>query len=214
MIVPPSIRKFVDVFSALPGIGPRQAVRLAFHFVYKGGGLIKEAIAALSEIEKVKICKQCFYIVASPQTNADHTRKNAEVNTMLCDICADKKRNQKVIAIVEKETDLISIENTGKYSGRYLILGDLRKRGMLEPDQKLKLENLKDFIKKDLGGKAEEIIIAINPTSVGGVNAEFITKELKPLAAKITRLGIGIPSGGEIEFADEDTLTGALERRS
>ena len=206
MKIPDQIRRFVDVFSALPGIGPRAAIRLAFHFIYKGGGLGSEAIRAIEELQKIRICKLCFYIA----TNDDG----------VCEICRDKKRNQKVIAIVEKDTDLISIENSGKYNGRYLILGDLRKKGILEPDQKLKLQSLKDWVEKlpkstaETSGKAEEIIIAVNPTSVGNLNARFIADELKPFAARITRLGIGIPSGGEIEFADEDTLGEALNRRS
>lgn len=200
MRIPDSIKRFVDVFSTLPGIGPRQAIRLAFHFIYKGAGLSGEAIRAIEELQKIKICKQCYYIA----THDDG----------ICDICRDKKRNQKVIAIVEKDTDLISIENSGKYDGRYLILGDLRKKGVLEPDQKLKLQSLIEWIKKSLDGKAEEIIIAVNPTSVGNLNARFIADELKSFAKKVTRLGIGIPSGGEIEFADEDTLGEALNRRS
>ncbi len=200
MRTPDSIKRFIEVFSALPGIGPRQAIRLAFHFIYKGSALSSEAVRALEELQKIKICKQCFYI----STNDDS----------LCEICRDKKRNHKVIAIVEKDTDLISIENSGKYNGRYLILGDLRKKGILEPDQKLKLQSLIDWTKKLEGGKAEEIIIAVNPTSVGNLNAKFIADELKPYATKVTRLGIGIPSGGEIEFADEDTLGEALNRRN
>ncbi len=203
MKIPEHIRKFADIFSKLPGVGPRQAIRLAFYYVYKGGGLADETIRALEDIKKIKICKNCFYIYDSSLKNSDG----------LCDICRDSKRNMKLIAIVEKETDLISIENTRKYNGRYLILGDLRKKGVLEPDQKLKLENLKDFIKRLDGGKAEEIIIAVNPTSVGLINAKVIADEMKSYANKITRLGIGIPSGGEIEFADEDTLGEALEGR-
>lgn len=208
MKLPDYLKKFVEVFSSLPGIGPRQAIRLAFHFVSKGGGLANEAITALQEIEKVRLCRDCSFVHMNPEG--------------LCDICRDAdagRRNKKIIAIVEKETDLISIENTGKFRGRYLILGDLRKKGILEQDQKLKLDNLKSFIKAfpqggaGEPGKAEEIIIAVNPTSIGIVNSKVIADELKPFANKITKLGIGIPSGGEIEFADEDTLGEALEGR-
>jgi len=205
MRIPESIKKFADIFSELPGIGPRQAVRLAFYLVYKGGGITEEAARAIKNLGEIKICKQCFFI----STTED----------LLCDICRDKNRNQKVIAVVEKDTDLISLENTGKFNGRYLILGDLRRKGILESDQKLKLQALKDWIKtlpegSSAGsGQAEEIIIAVNPTSVGNLNATSIAEELKPFTKKITRLGIGIPSGGEIEFADADTLGSALERR-
>lgn len=123
--------------------------------------------------------------------------------------------------IVEKETDLISIERTKKFKGRYLILGDLKKGGFLEPEQKLRLNNLKSFIKKSCPDPAEgkpcqieEIIIATNPTTYGDLNAMIIQKELEGYAKKFSRLGRGIPTGGEIEFADEETLEQALERRS
>mgnify|MGYP001565954091 CR=1 FL=1 len=199
MKTPEAIKKFVDVFSQLPGIGPRQAIRLTFYFIHQGVAFETEAAKALAELRGIKICKQCFYI---------HENVNG-----LCDICGDTKRNEKLIAIVEKETDLLSIENTGKFAGRYLILGDLRKNGILESDQKLRIQSFKSWITERLNGKAEEIIIAINPTTYGDLNASLIGKELQEFTNKISRLGRGIPTGGEIEFADEDTLSNALERR-
>lgn len=116
--------------------------------------------------------------------------------------------------IVEKETDVLSMENTNKYIGRYLVLGIIPKTGLLDDSQKLKLQNLKSFIEKECSGKAEEIILAFNPTTVGDFHASLIAKELNPFAKKISRLGRGLPTGGEIEFADEDTLGSALEGRS
>ena len=115
--------------------------------------------------------------------------------------------------IVEKETDLISLERPKKFSGRYLVLGELTKSGVLESVQKLRLNNLKEFIKRELNGQAQEIIVAINPTAYGDLNAMIISKELEGFSKKITRLGRGIPTGGEIEFSDEETLGQALERR-
>ena len=115
--------------------------------------------------------------------------------------------------IIEKETDLVSLERPKKFKGRYLILGELLKSGVLESGQKLRLNNLKSFIKKELNGQAEEIIIATNPTVYGDLQAMIIAKEFNNMAKKITRLGRGIPTGGEIEFADEETLGQALERR-
>ncbi len=199
MRIPAAIRKFVEIVSGLPGIGPRQAIRLAFYFIERGVGFQGEINRVISDFKKIKICRQCFYI----HENSDG----------LCDICRDETRSQKVIAIVEKETDLMSIENTGQFRGRYLILGDLRKTGVLEASQKLRLKSLASWIKKDLGGRAEEIIIAMNPTPQGDLMADLIKEEFKGLASKITRLGRGIPSGGEIEFADEETLGSALKRR-
>ncbi len=199
MKVPSPLIKFVEIFSALPGVGPRQAIRLAFFFVEQGLAFNDEVAKTILALKGVKVCRQCFYI---------HQNESG-----LCDICSDKNRNQKLIAIVEKETDLASIENTGQFNGRYLILGDLTRAGILEAAQKLRLNSLKDWIKKELNGKADEIIVALNPSPQGELMTSLITEELKDFAEKITRLGRGIPSGGEIEFADEETLGSALKRR-
>src|SRR3989344_2861776 len=132
MKVPSPLNKFVEIFSALPGIGPRQAIRLAFFFIQQGGAFNDEVAKTVLSLKAIKICRQCFYIHQS--------------GSGLCDICGDKNRDQRVIAIVEKETDLASIENTGEFNGRYLILGDMRRTGILEAGQKLRLKSLKDWI--------------------------------------------------------------------
>jgi recombination protein RecR len=200
MKIPKLIRPFVDTFSKFPGIGPRQAIRLAFYMIGQGVGAQDEVIRILKDLKNVKACKQCFYI---------HENKSG-----LCEFCEDGHRDQSVIAVVEKETDVLSIENTGKFNGRYLVLGDIRKTGILGTDQKLRLQSLKKWIEKEEKGKAKEIIVAINPTTEGDIIAGFITEDLKPYAKSVSRLGRGIPTGGEIEFADEDTLGDAIEGRS
>ena len=194
-----SAKKLVDALSDLPGIGPRQATRIVLYLIRQGHGLQKELESAVGELKKVKVCSQCFYVHENPGK--------------LCDICLDNKRDQSIIAIVEKETDLISIENTGRYRGRYLVIGELSRGGLLGPDQKLKLRSLRTWIGKNCSGLASEIIIAFNPNAQSNFVAEQIIGELKTSAGKITRLGIGIPSGGEIEFADDETLGGALRGR-
>lgn len=200
MKVPKSIKQFVDIFSRLPGIGPRQAIRLAFYFVRQGKAFQQDFLKAVENLKDINICRQCFYI--------------AEGKENLCDYCSDKNRNQGIIAIVEKETDILSIENTKKFNGRYLVLGDVRKSGIMETDQKLRLQSLKKWIEKELGGTTEEIIVAVNPTTEGDIISSLIAEEMRSFAKKVTRLGRGIPTGGEIEFADEDTLGSAIERRS
>ncbi|MEK7553496.1 MAG: toprim domain-containing protein [Patescibacteria group bacterium] len=197
---PQQIKNFIEAFSGLPGIGPRQAMRLAFKLVAGGKNKIEELSKSISELKNLKLCSQCFFI----HSNFEN----------LCDICKNPNRRKNIIMIVEKETDIISLERPRKFNGRYLILGELNKAGILESGQKLRLNNLKTFISKELGGQAEEIIIATNPTTYGDLSASIITKELAGFAKKITRLGRGIPTGGEIEFADEDTLGAALERRN
>jgi len=190
----------VDEISKLPSIGPRQATRLAFYVAGLGKNKIREISDAVSGLGNLTTCARCF---------RTHLGRGN-----LCSICSDASRSKDLIAIVEKETDLMSLEKTKKFSGWYLVIGELHKTGDLEPEQKLRLASLKTFIKKELGGQAEEIILAVNPTVYGDLNASLLKKELGEYAKKITRLGRGIPTGGEIEFADEDTLSSALERRS
>ncbi|MEK7555365.1 MAG: toprim domain-containing protein [Patescibacteria group bacterium] len=198
-MLPDPIKNFIAIFSKLPSIGLRQATRLAFFMISKGKNQIEETAKAISDLKLLKICSMCFFI---------HSNKDD-----LCDICRDSQRQKNIFMVIEKETDLISIERTKKFKGRYLVLGELAKSGNLETSQKLRLNHLKNIIKKELGTKSEEIIIATNPTTYGDLNAMIITKELKDFTKKITRLGRGIPTGGEIEFADEETLGQALERR-
>ncbi len=203
MKLPAPIQKVVDELSELPSIGPRQAIRLAFHLITEGKQNIHDLAVSIAELGKIKTCERCFFI---------HQNDGP-----LCDICGNKNRAQGVIMVVEKETDLISLENTGKYTGRYFIIGEVPKTGFLEDWQKLRLQSLKNFIAKaapdGLGGTADEIILAFNPTALGDLQASLLTKELGPIAKKLSRLGRGLPTGGEIEFADDETLGSALEGR-
>ena len=201
------IKKFTEIFSKFPSIGPRQAMRLAFFIAGLGKTKIKEISDAVSELYGLNTCARCFHTFTL-------TANPGRSDEKLCPICSDPTREKGIIAIIEKETDLISLEKKKKFNGRYLLLGELDKTGELEPEQKLRLNNLKTFIKKELRGKADEIILAINPTVYGDLNAALLKKELEECAEKITRLGRGIPTGGEIEFADEETLGQALERRN
>lgn len=200
MTIPVLIRQFVDAFAELPGVGPRQAIRLAFYFIGQGGGFNEKISDAVLSLKNIKLCKECFNITAN--------------GNGICEICSDEKRDKSLIAIVEKETDLISMENTKKFNGTYLILGDLRKTGIIDAGQKNRIAVLKDRINRNLDGKAQEIIIAFNPTTYGDINNQIVAKELQPFTEKISRLGRGIPTGGEIEFADEETLSEAIKRRN
>ena len=216
-MLPDPIKKFAEEFSKLPSIGPRQATRLAFYISSLGKNKIKEISDAISGLNNLETCPRCFRAF-TPHLSAGHSDK-----AKLCAICSDPTRSKSVIAIVEKETDLISLEKTKKFNGWYLIIGELHKNGELEPEQKLRMASLKNFIssregsasggKKELTGKADEIILAVNPTIYGDLNASLLKKELSEYAGKITRLGRGIPTGGEIEFADEETLGQAIDKR-
>jgi len=199
-MIPEPIKKFIEAFAKLPSIGPRLATRLAFYLTKLDKPTLNQLESAFDDLKKVERCEQCFFL--------------KETGKKLCAICSDQKRDKTTIAIIEKETDLMSLEKTRKFIGHYLLLEELPERGVLEPAQKLRLQHLKERIKKELNGKAKEIIIALNLNTLGDFTADIIRQEFKDLAEKITRLGRGIPTGGEIEFADEETLSNALERRS
>jgi recombination protein RecR len=200
MKLPEPVQKVVDELSELPSIGPRQAVRLAFYLIGQGPKDLHDLSEAIGRLAAIKICTQCYFI---------HQNDDG-----LCDICANPARNEHIIMVVEKETDLLSLENTKRYTGRYFIIGQIPKTGFLEPWQKNRLATLAQFVRESLGGQADEIIFAFNPTALGDFQSSLLMKELSPLAKKISRLGRGLPTGGEIEFSDDETLGASLERRS
>jgi recombination protein RecR len=201
MKLPDPIQKVADELAELPSIGPRQAIRLAFFLVGRKKNSIRSLAVSIDNLRNIKTCAQCFFIHQNPGE--------------LCDICGNPNRNQRVIMVVEKETDLVSLENTNKYTGRYFISGEITKTGILEDWQKARLESLKNQIQKNgEGSQVDEIIFAFNPTALGDLQTSILAKELRPFAKKISRLGRGLPTGGEIEFADDETLSSSLERRS
>lgn len=194
---PKRIERLAAVLSELPGIGPRQALRLAFYVADLPPRNLQDFIEALTALKDVGHCQQCFFI---------HEEK-----TPICNVCKDPKRTGKIVAIVEKDTDRITLEHTKQFVGHYLILGKLPNDGILSELVKSRLKSLMQrFSKED---PASEFVIALSPTTVGDVNASVIAQMLSGYAQKITRLGRGIPTGGEIEFADEETLQNALKNR-
>ena len=191
-MIPNSIKKLVDFFTRLPSLGPRQAIRLAFYLANWTKNDLREFGESLKMLENLKICPNCNF----PHENKDE----------ICNICSDPNRQKNIIALVEKTTDLITLEQSKNFWGTYFVVHDFKKG-------QSNLQNLKTRIEKDLGGQIEEIILAISPTTYGDINADIMINELKNHAKKITRLGRGIPTGGEIEFADEDTIKSAFDNR-
>ncbi len=200
MKLPDPVQKVVDALAELPSIGPRQAIRLAFYLINEGKENLHTLAESVDGLRAIKICARCYFI---------HENEGS-----LCDICANAARNMRIIMVVEKETDLLSLENTKKFTGRYFIIGQIPKTGFLEDWQKTRLQNLKRFVTEELGGQADEMVFAFNPTTLGDFQTSLVMKELMPFAKKISRLGRGLPTGGEIEFSDDETLGSALERRS
>ncbi len=196
-----TIQKLIEHFSKFPTVGRRTAERFVFYLMKTSKPEVKELINSIAEVKnKVKICTSCF--------------KSFEGEQELCSICSDGHRDKKVICIVEKEVDLESIEKTRKFKGTYFILGGTflsaeKEKNKKEIEQRIK--KLIERIKKQ--PELEEIILAINPTPAGNNTCLWIQRKLKPLNIKTTHLGCGLPVGGELEYADGETISSAFESR-
>jgi len=193
-----SIKKLIDLFAKFPTIGPRTAARFVFYLMRLGNQEIDNLVSAILDLKKsVKICKSCFNLFSGQND--------------ICQICANSRRDKTLLCVVEKETDLTVLEKTKKYQGFYFILGvafgALKKSGI----EKLRVKELEQKIKNN--PEIEEIIIAVNPTTEGEATALYLERLLKPYDKKITRLGRGLPTGGELEYSDEETLGAAFEGR-
>jgi len=194
---PPSIQKLINLFSKFPTIGPRTAARFVFYLLKAPDAEVKEIADSIASLKStVKQCSFCF--------------NPFEGEGDLCEICKNPRRDQTILCVVEKETDLIPIEKTKKYPGRYFVLGGALSR--------FNHEDLKDLRTAELLARVgqkeiQETIIATNSTMEGESTALYLERILKPLGKKITRLGRGLPLGGELEYADEETLGSALDGR-
>jgi recombination protein RecR len=189
------VSKLVDQLKRLPGIGQKTAQRLAFHLLRVAP---EEALALADAIRDAKLnvhqCSVCHNI-----TDADP-----------CLYCSGATRNRKIICVVEEPNSIGSVEKTRQYSGLYHVLG-----GALSPLQGIGPEqlHLKSLIERLKGNTVEEIIIATNPTAEGEATAVYLSKLIKPLGVRVTRIGVGIPVGSDLEYADEVTMLKAMEGR-
>ncbi len=208
------IQKLTNLFSQFPTVGQRTAKRFVFYLIKLEKENLTELINSLKDLqENISLCQFCF----NP-TQAD---------SKLCQICQDSSRNKKIICLVEKETDLISIENTKKHKGIYFILGGLL--GFKKTEKDLRIEELQNRLKNpekflpagEAGGikntEFSEIIIALNSVPEGRATASLVEKEIREIFPsadfKITYLAKGLPFGGELEYADQETLESAFEGR-
>jgi recombination protein RecR len=189
------ITRLIDELKRLPGIGQKTAQRLAFHILRAD---LEEATALADAIrtakEKIRECSICNNI-----TDVDP-----------CFYCTSATRNHKVICVVEAPHNIVAVEKTRQFSGLYHALG-----GALSPLQGVGPEQLKikSLIERLKGGTVEEIIVATNPTAEGEATAVYISKLIKPLGIRVTRIGVGIPVGSDLEYADEITMLKAMEGR-
>jgi recombination protein RecR len=189
------LARLIDELKRLPGIGQKSAQRIAFHLERAPREDVERfATALLDAKDKIKLCSQC----------------NNFTDIDPCGYCADPTRNPEVICVVETPYNVVNVEKTREFNGRYHVLhGALSPLQGIGPEQ-LKLKNLIERLK---GGQVKEIIVATNPNVEGEATAIYLSKLIKPLGVKVTRIAMGIPVGSELEFADEVTMLKALEGR-
>jgi len=188
------ISKLIEELSTLPGIGPKTAGRLAFHILDMPAEQVESLAHALTDAKQnVKFCKQCFTL-----TDSD-----------ICPICASKDRDQKTIMVVETTRDMAAYENVGEYNGVYHVL-----HGAINPmlgigQNDIRLKELFERLKDDV----DEVIIATNSSVEGEATAMYISKVVKPIGIKVSRIASGVPVGGDLECVDNVTLLRALNGR-
>ena len=192
---PPALGRLIEAFQRLPGIGPKTAQRLTFHLLKQPEGAVRELAEALFELKaRVVHCSRCFNVTDQEP----------------CRICADVRRDAELLCVVEEPNDLLAMERTGEYRGRYhVLLGALSPLDGIGPDE-LKVRELLLRLDAD---RIREVILATNPNVEGDATAIYLAKLLRPLGVRVTRIARGLPVGGDLEYADEVTLTRALEGR-
>ena len=192
----PSIEKLIESFAKLPSIGSKTAARLAFHMLNASEQETQDFINSILNAKKnLKYCSKCFNIS----------------DTDPCPICENEKRNHASICVVEDVRDVIAMERTHEFKGVYHVL-----HGSISPLNRIGPEDIKikELLNRLAGEeKIEEVIIATNPRVEGEATAMYLSKLIKPFGIKVTRIAHGVPVGGDIEYADEITLTKALEGR-
>ncbi len=201
MKIPKAISSLIESFEKLPGIGPKSAQRLAYYLLRVPQNQLDDFAKSVGDLKKdTVLCSVC--------KNIDQIDP--------CAICSDSARDQTTCLIVESPLDLLAFERSGKYKGLYHVLhGVINPLENIGPDE-IYIQALLERIKTEKTPKLEEIIIATNPTMEGEATAMYISKKLKESKnqkIKITRLGMGIPTGADLEYADEQTLNQALEGR-
>ena len=194
VIVEP-LARVIEEFNKLPGIGPKSAQRLTYHLLRSSEGEAKalaEAILALKQ--KVRLCSVCFNI-----TDRDP-----------CLVCQDMERDHSKICVVERPSDIIPLERTGKYNGVYHVL-----HGSISPAQGIGAEELKmkELLSRCQDGSVAEIIMATNPNVEGETTAMYLRRAIQPLGIRVSRLARGLPFGAELEYADDVTIGQALDHR-
>ncbi len=190
-----SFSKLIDLFKKMPGIGHKSAVRLAFHILSLTDAEAAEVVSTIQNArEKTTYCSVCQNLT----------------ETDPCEICAHPKRDRTTICVMETPKDVIALEKTREYFGLYHVL-----HGAISPMDGIGPEHLKikELLARISNGGVEEVILANNPSIEGEATAMYLSRLIKPFGVKVTRIAFGLPVGGDLEYADEVTITKALEGR-
>ncbi|MDQ1910976.1 recombination mediator RecR [Paenibacillus sp. GD4] len=195
MFYPEPISKLIDAFSRLPGVGPKTAGRLAFHVLrMKEEDVIDFAKALVNVKRNLHYCSVCCNIT----------------DTDPCRICQDKSRDASIICVVQEPKDLVAMERTREFQGYYHVL-----HGAISPMEGIGPDEIRiaDLLKRLSDERVQELILATNPNIEGEATAMYLSRLVRPFGLKVTRIAHGLPVGGDLEYADEVTLTKALEGR-
>jgi recombination protein RecR len=189
------MQAMIDALSRLPGVGPKSAQRIAFHLLKTDRDEVSRLTKAISEArESVRFCERCFNFSETP----------------VCHICGDERRDGTTLCVVEESRDVIALEKTGQFRGRYHVL-----LGAINPLEGVGPEHLKvrELLLRLEPEAINEVILCLNPNTEGDVTTMYLARLLKPLGVKVTQLAMGLPVGGDLEYADEVTLGRALTGR-
>lgn len=189
------MQAMIDALSRLPGVGPKSAQRIAFHLLKTDREEVSRLTRAIDEArDSVRFCERCFNFSESA----------------VCHICTDERRDGTALCVVEESRDVVALEKTGQFRGRYHVL-----LGAINPLEGVGPEHLKvrELLLRLEPESITEVILCLNPNTEGDVTAMYLARLLKPLGVKVTQLAMGLPVGGDLEYADEVTLGRALAGR-
>jgi len=190
-----SMQAMIDALSRLPGVGPKSAQRIAFHLLKTDREEVTRLTQAIAEArDSVRFCERCFNFSETP----------------VCHICSDDRRDGTTLCVVEESRDVVALEKTGQFRGRYHVM-----LGAINPLEGVGPEHLKvrELLLRLEPESISEVILCLNPNTEGDVTTLYLGRLLKPLGVKVTRLAMGLPVGGDLEYADEVTLGRALVGR-
>jgi recombination protein RecR len=190
-----AIQDLIDELGRLPGVGPKSAQRIAFHVLSADPADVNRLAISLRKVkELVRFCTTCFNVAESEQ----------------CRVCRDTRRTSEVLCVVEEPKDVVAIERTGEFRGRYHVLG-----GAINPLEGIGPDNLRirELMTRLSTGEVKELILATDPNTEGEATATYLALLVKPMGIAVTRLASGLPVGGDLEYADEITLGRAFEGR-